>query len=177
MSESERPAVFPARQARVVKLGSAVLALVLVVVIVAVGELFILRAASRADARRLACYVVRYSPDTDQTAKEIRAAYGCPPARALPPRSPAVRRSPGAVPSVTDAGSAAPSPISHHAPSGMPGPAVGSRVGRSAPAVSGPPSRPSASETSTSTAAPVASPSGILGGLLCDPAGLPVCLK
>lgn len=172
MSESDRATVLPSRQVRVVKMGSAVFALVLVVVIVAVGELFILRAASRADARRLACYVVRYSSDTDQTAKEIRAAYRCPPPRALPSRAPAVRRSSAAVPSTT----AAPSPISQHGPAGRSNPAApGARSSR--PTLAGRQRSAPGSPARSGAPSPVASPSGILGGLLCDPAGLTVCLK
>lgn len=152
------------RQARVVKLSTAVLALLLALLILGVGELYVLRAAGRHDVRTLACYTVRYSPDSDPTAREIRQAYHCPPARAVP-AVPAVRpsHSPGQVSASRSAqrvrlpAAAAPSA----------GPAA-PRPPRSAPvATVQPPASPSPSASST----------GLLGGLLCDLHRLPVCLR
>lgn len=160
------------KQVRVVKLSTAVAALVAVALILAVGQLFILRAASRAQVSKLACYVVRYSPDTDPTAKAIRDAYGCPPARALP-TVPAVHRpvEPSPAP-VTGPAAIRPGTAANIRPSVPP------RVS-AAPLVSdGPivqPAGPSASRESSPE--PSASPSGLLGGLLCDLHRLPVCLR
>lgn len=167
MSESDSTRLTP-RQARVVKLSTAVIACVLVVLIVAVGELFILRASSHAQVRQLACYMVRYAPDTDQTAKDIRGAYDCPPARALP--SARTRSTgPASAPTAPSAARTPATPGPALDPASV-GPAAGvSTPQRSAPAkVARPVPSPSAS---TST------PPGILGGLLCDPAGLGMCVR
>lgn len=157
----------PTHQYRVIKLSTFVVALVLVVLIVAIGELYILRATGRTQVRQLACYVVRYSPDKDVTAKEIRAAYRCPPVRALPSlvEHPSAPRSTTAL-SSRPGGS---SPMNPGAPSA------------SSPIVTAPPAASTRAQPTTPPATspptPPPSPSGILGGLLCDPAALPICLK
>lgn len=166
MSESDAPPLAP-KQYRVVKVSTAMLSLVSVVLIVAVGELFLLRAASRHDVTTLACYVVRYSPDSDPTAKEIRHAYHCPPARSAPGVSvklPPPRRS--AVASVSAPVAAVGSPV---------GQAVTSSVPRRS-------SRPAAVSLAPSSSArpgasPTASRSGLLGGLLCNLQALPICRR
>lgn len=162
----------PPKRLRMVRLSVAVVTGVVLLLIFAVGELFLLRASSRAQVRQLACYTVRYSPDTDQTAKEIRANYRCPPARALPTH-PAAKRSvppsrmPAGDPSTAPVGTAA--VVGHAAPPSVP---------TATPSASGAPVRPmgpSAEPSVAPSASP--SPSGLLGGLLCDPRFLPVCLR
>lgn len=176
MSAFDRPgANLTPRQARVVKLSTAIIAAVLLVLIVAVGELFLLRATGRAQVRQLACYMVRYAPDSDQTAKDIRGAYGCPPPRTLPTLKPGPQRSsagasassPGMSPPLPSA-----SPAGNRSPVVAPDPTAGKP--RQVPSAAPVPSAPSASASPSSS---TSAPAGILGGLLCDPAGLRVCVR
>lgn len=159
------------RQTRVIKLSTAIVALVIVALILAVGELFILRAESRAQVRRLACYAVQYSPDTDQTAKEIRAAYGCPPAKAIPrraarPATPPDTAAKGGQGSASAAPDAGPVPAAQQGATDSP-----SASGQSL--VPSPPTPLAPLQPTPS----VSSSAGLLGGLLCEPAALPICLK